>query len=427
MGPALFSKFKGRAIVIVLDSVGAGQMHDSSQYGDEGANTLGNIGQRVGLRLPNLMKMGLGNIVFIKGTPPVVEPSGAFGLMNEVSPGKDTSTGHWEMAGIELAHPFPTYTHTGFPARVREKFEALTGKEAIWLATYSGTEILQDFGKEHVATGKPIVYTSADSVFQVAAHEQHYSIKTAKGEFKGVDALYETCRIARDEVLQGDHAVGRVIARPFVGESPESFKRTANRHDYALFPTDPTILDALSGAGLDVIGVGKIKDIFAGKGVTQSVYNKGSRCKVVSVGGEIVEIERTDPSGIDNTIDFLGRDFNGLLFVNLVDSDMLFGHRRDICGYRENLVMFDSRLPRILAAMKEDDLLFITADHGCDPTHHGTDHTRECVPLLVWGQKIKMGVDIGSRKSFADLAATLGELFEVDYHGHGLSFASSLL
>lgn len=420
-------KFKGRAIIIVLDSAGAGQMHDSGLYGDEGANTLGNIGQRVGLRLPNLMKMGLGNAVFIKGTPPVADPEGAYGLMAETSPGKDTTTGHWEIAGIELSQPFPTYTHTGFPSEVREKFETLIGKKAIWLATYSGTEILKDYGMEHLSTGRPIVYTSADSVFQVAAHEESYSIQTPKGELKGIDALYETCRIARDEVLQGVHAVGRVIARPFVGDAPENFKRTAHRHDYALQPTGPTILDALSDAGLDVIGVGKIKDIFAGKGVTQSASNKGSRSKAISVGGEFAEIERTDPSGIDNTLEYLGRSFDGLLFVNLVDCDMLFGHRRDICGYRENLIMFDSRLPQITAAMKDDDILFITADHGCDPTHPGTDHTRECVPLIVWGNKVKRGVQLGTRKSFADMAATIGELYGVDYIGRGTSFASCIL
>ncbi|PKK88637.1 MAG: phosphopentomutase [Candidatus Wallbacteria bacterium HGW-Wallbacteria-1] len=422
-----WNREKGRVAIVVLDSVGAGQMHDAAAYGDEGANTLGNISQKTGLPLPELGKLGLGNILFIKGTPPMAEPKGAWGLMAEASQGKDTTTGHWEIAGLVLPGPFPTYTDTGFPKDVRDKFESLIGRECIWKATYSGTELLKDFGEEHLKTGKPIVYTSADSVFQVAAHEEHFTIDCAKGSLKGIDALYEACRIARDEVLNGEHAVGRVIARPFVGTCSADFKRTANRHDYALNPIGPTILSRLYKAGFDTIGVGKIKDIFAGDGISEYTYNKGMKSLAPSISGKMSEVERTDPAGIENTLSYLKKDFNGLLFVNLVDCDMLFGHRNDVAGYRENLIRFDTELPSILKLLREDDILIITADHGCDPTYPGTDHSREFVPLLVYGQKVKAGVQLGVRKSFADIAATIAELFGVEGTGHGESFASVIL
>lgn len=422
-----WNREKGRVALIVLDSVGAGQMHDSAKYGDEGANTLGNIGVRAGLPLPEMGKLGLGNILYIKGTPPAEVPAGAWGRMAEASQGKDTTTGHWEIAGLVLPGPFPTYTNTGFPQEIRDKYEALIGKKCIWHATYSGTEILKDYGEEHVRTGYPIVYTSADSVFQVAAHEEHFTLETAKGTLKGIDALYEACRIARDEVLQGEHAVGRVIARPFVGTCASDFKRTAHRHDYALKPIGPTVLKRLMDAGLDSIGVGKIKDIFAGDGVTEFTYNAGEKSLAPSMSGKMTEIERTDPAGIANTKAYLKKDFKGLLFVNLVDCDMLFGHRNDVAGYRENLIRFDTELPAIMELLREDDILMITADHGCDPTYPGTDHSREFVPLLVCGRKVKKGVELGTRKSFADIAATIAELFGLEGTGHGESFASLIV
>lgn len=417
---------KGRVVLLVLDSVGAGHMPDSNLYGDENANTLGNISRKIPMTLPNMKKMGLGNILYINGTAPVSEPEAAFGKMAEASPGKDTTTGHWEMAGLQLEQAFPTYTVDGFPKDVRDKFEKLIGKEAIWLATYSGTEVIKEYGLEHIKTGKPIVYTSADSVFQIAAHEDFFEVTTSKGTFKGLDAVYECCRVARDEVLQGEHAVGRVIARPFVGDSPDNFKRTANRHDYALIPMKPTVLDNLSKAGYDVIGVGKIKDIFAGSGITEFSYNAGIKTPIVSAAGTVTDIERTDISGITNTIEYLKKDFNGLLFINLVDFDMHFGHRNDIAGYRENLIRFDHRLPDIMKLLKDDDILMITADHGCDPTYPGTDHSREYVPLLVCGKSVKP-CDLGTRNSFADIAATIADYFNINKTEYGVSFLKDVL
>jgi phosphopentomutase len=401
-------------------------MPDSHLYGDENANTLGNISQHIPMCLPNMKKMGLGNILYINGTAPVSEPIAAFGKMAEASAGKDTTTGHWEMAGLQLEKAFPSYTQEGFPLDVQEKFEKLINKKVIWKASYSGTEILKDHGLKHLETGFPIVYTSADSVFQLAAHEELFEVTTAKGFFKGLDAVYECCRIAREEVLTGEHAVGRVIARPFTGDAPDNFKRTANRHDYALIPMKPTVLDNLSSAGYDVIGIGKIKDIFAGSGITEFTYNAGIKTPAVSASGTVSDIERTDISGINNTIEYLKKDFTGLLFTNLVDFDMHFGHRNDIAGYRENLIRFDHRLPDILKELREDDILIITADHGCDPTFKGTDHSREYVPLLVYGKKVKP-CDLGIRRSFADIAATIAEFFNIKPTEYGESFLSSIL
>lgn len=381
-----------RVVILVLDSVGVGALPDAHLYGDAGSNTLGHVAQAVGgLDMPNSGRLGLGNIIPIVGVPEVTEPQGAWGKMAEVSKGKDTTTGHWEIAGLTLQAPFPTYPH-GFPREIIEAFEAKIGRTTLGNYPASGTAIIEELGAEHLATGYPIVYTSADSVFQIAAHEGIVPL----------DTLYDWCEVARD-ILQGEHAVGRVIARPFVGEVG-GLKRTANRRDYSLPPFEPTILDALIDAGIPVYGVGKISDIFAGRGISESLSAKNNQ----AVMDRVLELLQS-------------KQENCLIFANLVDFDMHWGHRNDPVGYAKGLEDFDRRLPEIMAALGEEDLLLIVADHGCDPTFPGTDHTREYVPLLIAGSQIRR-VDLGIRGSFADVAKTVAEYFAVEYETSGISF-----
>lgn len=384
-----------RVILIVLDSVGIGAMPDAHLYGDEGSNTLGNIAQvRGGLSLPNLEKLGLGNIAPIKGVEPLPQPPGAFGKMAEKSPGKDTTTGHWEIAGVVLEKPFPTFPQ-GFPEDFLTEFERRIGREVLGNEVASGTEIIQRLGQEHVETGKPIVYTSADSVFQIAAHEEVIPLKE----------LYRICEIAR-EMLDGDLRVGRVIARPFLGREGD-FYRTTNRHDYAVEPPIKTLLDVIKERDLKVMAVGKIKDIYAGRGITDHLPSKGNE------------------DGVNKTLEFMNRKESGLIMTNLVDFDMLYGHRNDVENYAQALEDFDKRLPEIMALLGEEDLLILTADHGCDPTTVSTDHSREYVPLLIYGKKVKEGVSLGIRSSFADLGATIAEYLETEPLEHGESFLKS--
>lgn len=384
-----------RVILIILDSVGIGALPDAGEYGDGGSNTLVNTAKAVGgLKLPNLGRLGLGNIENIAGVEPVNNPAGAFGKMAERSAGKDTTTGHWEIAGIILEKPFPVYPG-GFPPEIIGPFEEKTGRKTLGNKVASGTAIIEELGEEHMKTGFPIVYTSADSVFQIAAHE----------EVIPVEELYHMCRIAR-ELLTGKHAVGRVIARPFTGQ-PGSFKRTANRHDFSLKPSGETILTAMQKAGYSTRAVGKIEDIFAGEGVTEAVHTTGNR------------------DGIEKTLAMIKKPGSGLIFTNLVDFDMVYGHRNNPRGYADALEDFDRRLPEIMAAMGEEDLLIITADHGCDPTTVSTDHSREYVPLLVYGKGVRAGVNLGIRESFSDVAATLADIFGVEF-GTGNSFLSEI-
>ncbi len=368
-----------RVIIIVLDSAGIGELPDAAEYGDEGSNTLGNIAAAVpGFSLPNLEKLGLGNIDGIVGFKAAEEPLGCFGKMAERSVGKDTTTGHWELAGITLRKPFPVYPE-GFPGDLVERFEKAIGTKTLGNYPASGTVIIKELGQQHVKTGYPIIYTSADSVFQIAAHE----------DVIPVQRLYEICRTAR-EILTGEHAVGRVIARPFTG-SDGNYTRTANRRDFSLEPPEKTLLDHVKEAGLEVKAVGKIDDIFAGRGITQSIHVKDNM------------------EGVDKTIGFIKERFSGLIFANLVDFDMYYGHRNDPDGYARALEEFDGRVPEIIDAMARQDILFITADHGCDPTTVSTDHSREYVPLLVYGKEIRMGINLGTRKTFSDLAQTTAE------------------
>ncbi|MCC6169388.1 MAG: phosphopentomutase [Caldilineaceae bacterium] len=387
----------GRVLLIVLDSVGCGDAPDAAAYGDLGANTLGNIARAVGgLGLPNMGAMGLGNLAEIAGTPPTHRATAAYGRLTEVSTGKDTTTGHWELAGVVLDQPFPTYPN-GFPPEVIGAFEARIGRRVLGNVPASGTEILKKLGAEHLRTGRPIVYTSADSVFQIAAHEDLIPVKE----------LYRWCEIAR-ALLAGDHAVGRVIARPFVGQ-PGAFTRTERRKDFSLEPPQPTILDAVKAAGLAVMGVGKIEDIFAQRGLTQSNHTGNNM------------------AGVDAILDFLRTGGRGLIFANLVDFDSLYGHRNNPQGYAEALRAFDSRLPEIVQSLAGDDVLIITADHGNDPTSAGTDHSRERVPILIYGAGVRPNVNLGTRGCFADVAATAAELLGVAWQGAGSSFARQVM
>lgn len=385
-----------RVIIIVLDSAGIGEMTDAEDYGDVGSHTLGNIARVCGgLHLPNLEKLGLGNIDSITGIMPVKNPEGSFGKMAERSVGKDTTTGHWEMAGVILEKALPTFP-CGFPQEFIERYELAIGRKVIGNEVASGTEIIQRLGEEHVRTGKPIVYTSADSVFQVAAHE-------------GVIPLAELmriCQIAR-VMLTDELQVGRVIARPFLGEVGR-FYRTSNRHDFAMAPPHKILMDYVQERGLEVCAVGKIHDIYAGRGITHFVTIKGN-----------VE-------GVSKTIDYMDKLKAGLIMTNLVDFDMLYGHRNDVKGYAEALEEFDKHLPEIYAALRSDDMLIITADHGCDPTMPGTDHTREYVPLLVCGPTLKKGVNLGIRSSFADVGATVADYLETEPISNGKSFFSEI-
>lgn len=385
-----------RVTMIVLDSVGIGALPDAEKYGDVGSNTLANCARAVnGLKLPNLAQLGLGNITEIAGVPPASSPTGAYGRMAEQSAGKDTTTGHWELAGIILKEPFPVYPE-GFPPEIIEPFQAKIGRSILGNKVASGTVIIEELGKKHMETGSPIVYTSADSVFQIAAHE----------DVIPVEELYNMCRVAR-ELLTGKHSVGRVIARPFTGR-PGSFKRTERRHDFSRKPPQPTVLDVLKDSGLSVLSVGKIEDIFAGEGITRAVHTKGNM------------------DGVDKTLEYMRGDERGLIFANLVDFDMVYGHRNNSRGYADALEEFDQRLPEILQLLREDEILLITADHGCDPTTDSTDHSREYVPLLVYGKKVTSGVNLGTRQTFADVAATLADIFGLQFQ-IGTSFAKDIL
>lgn len=370
-----------RVILIVLDSVGIGELPDAAKYGDEGSNTLGNIAKAIkGFTLPNLEKLGLGCIDGITGFRAEPATTGSFGKMAERSKGKDTTTGHWELAGITLDKPFPLYPG-GFPDDIVKRIEDAIGTKMLGNYPASGTEIIKTLGRQHIITGYPILYTSADSVLQIAAHE----------EIIPIERLYEICEIARN-IMTGEHAVGRVIARPFTGKEG-SFTRTANRRDFSLKPSGKTILDYLKEQSLEVKAVGKIEDIFAGVGITEAVHTKGNM------------------DGVDKTLGFIGQSFEGLIFTNLVEFDMTFGHRNDAEGYARALKEFDERLPEIQNALKDDDMLILTADHGCDPTTESTDHSREYVPLIVYGKKLKKGVNLGVRKTFSDIAQTISEVF----------------
>ncbi len=385
-----------RAILVVLDGVGAGANPDASDYGDAGASSLKHCAQAIGgLSLPNLGSIGLGNITPIEGTPPTEKARGAYGSMAEKAAGKDSTTGHWEMTGVVLHKPLPTYPH-GFPPDVVEAFEQAIGRKVIGNKAASGTEIIQKLGEEHVRTGRPILYTSADSVFQVAAHQ----------EVIPLPELYHMCEIARS-LLTGEHAVGRVIARPFIG-TVGAFKRTEHRRDFSLEPLGTTLLDLLKDAGKDVIGIGKIEDLFAGRGLTQRDHTETNR------------------DGMMATLRWLERDFTGLLFVNLVEFDMLWGHRRDSEGYAQALREVDSWFAEVQRAMQPEDAIFFTADHGVDPTYRGTDHTREQVPLLAYGESVLAGVNLGVRPTFADLGQTLAQAFEVGSLAAGNSFAHDI-
>ena len=387
-----------RFIVIVLDSVGIGEAPDAAAFGDAGSHTLGNMARVVGgLKVPHLEAMGLANIAILEGVLPQAKPTAAYGKMMEVSAGKDTSTGHWELMGIWLDRPFPLYPH-GFPPEVMERFEAEIGRGTLGNYPASGTVIIDELGKEHLRTGKPIVYTSGDSVFQIAAHE----------ELIPIDELYKICRIAR-EILRGEHEVSRVIARPFIGR-PGHFERTPNRRDFSVLPPEPTVLDSLKEAGLMVYAVGKIEDIFAGQGITGAIHT------------------RVNMDGVDKTLAAMReRRERGLIFTNLVDFDAKFGHRNNPEGYAKALVEFDRRIPELTAALNDDDVLVITADHGNDPTTPSTDHSREYVPILVTGAPIRAGVNLGVRQTFADLGATLASALGVKAPPHGTSFQSMIV
>lgn len=385
---------KKRAFLIVLDSVGVGAMPDANEWGDEGSHTLNAIRNHPEFACPNLEKLGLFNVEGVGGG--VASPRTCYARMNESSKGKDTTIGHWEIAGVYSPKPFPTYPN-GFPKEVLDEFEKRTGRGVLCNKPYSGTEVIKDYGEEHLRTGKLIVYTSADSVFQIAAHE----------ELVPVETLYKYCEIAR-EMLQGEHGVGRVIARPFAGEYP--FTRIPRRHDYSLVPPIPNLPSVMKENGFDVISVGKIFDIFAGQGFTESYP---------TVNNE---------DGMDKTMGIAKRDFNGLCFVNLVDFDMVYGHRNDVAGYARAMTAFDKRLGELLPTLGEEDILIITADHGCDPLTPSTDHSREYTPMLAYGKKLKHGLDLGTRESFADIGATLLEWFGLPAEKiYGKSFLKEIL
>lgn len=380
-----------RVFLIVLDSYGIGALPDAEVFGDKGCNTLASIVKSPAYDTPNLRRLGLFNIEGVdckEGSP---NPEGSYGRMKEVSMGKDTTTGHWEIAGVISKKPMPTYPD-GFPEEILDPFSRQTGRGVLCNKPYSGTEVIRDYGEEHLRTGKLIVYTSADSVFQIAAHESQIP----------PEKLYEYCRIARG-ILRGKHGVGRVIARPFTGEFP-NFERTRNRHDFSLEPQGDTMLDVLQRYGVETYGVGKISDIFAGRGIGKSVSIQGNR------------------DGMEKTMEIQKSSFQGLCFVNLVDFDMIYGHRNDVDGYAKAATEFDIQLGEFLEHMQPEDVLMITADHGCDPGAPGTDHTREYVPVLTYGAGVKKGVSVGTRKSFADVGATVLDMFGIRDHLEGCSF-----
>lgn len=391
------NKYK-RIFLIVMDSVGIGEAPDAEKFGDKGSDTFGHIAERMGgLKMPNIAKLGLSNIREIKGIEKAEKPLGFYTKMQEASNGKDTMTGHWEIMGLHIQTPFQVFPD-GFPEELVSELEKRTGRKIIGNKPASGTEILDELGEEHMKTGALIVYTSADSVLQIAAHE----------EIVPLEELYNICKIARELTLDEKYMVGRVIARPFIGETG-NFKRTPNRHDYALKPFDRTVMNELKDSGFDCIAIGKIYDIYDGEGVTKSL-------RTVS-----------NMDGMDKLIETFDMNFTGISFVNLVDFDALYGHRRDPIGYGNALEEFDARLPEVFAKMNEDDLLMITADHGNDPIHPGTDHTREYVPLLVYSPKMKEGKELPIRKTFADLGATVAENFNVLMPNYGESFLKELI
>ena len=373
---------KKRVFLIVLDSFGIGRMEDAAEYGDGDVNTLRSVSKSTLFSIPNMAKMGFFNIDGIEVGEKVSAPTAAYGRMAEASKGKDTTIGHWEIAGIYSGRPLPTYPE-GFPQEILDEFSRRTGRKVLCNKPYSGTEVIKDYGEEHERSGALIVYTSADSVFQIAAHE----------EVVPIEELYRCCEIAR-EILVGEHGVGRVIARPFVGEKG-NYSRTSRRHDYSLQPPAITMLDQLKDAGKDVIGVGKIKDIFAGKSITEFVYTN------------------SNADGIDKTLDYVKKDFDGLCFVNLVDFDSIYGHRNDVDGYAAALSYFDEMLPQIVEGLRDEDVLMVTADHGCDPGYlESTDHSREYVPLLIYGKNI-VPENLGTRDTFADVGAAVLKLFGI--------------
>ncbi len=386
-----------RVFLIVLDSFGIGGAADAAKYGDEGSDTLAAIARSTAFSVPNMAKLGLFNIDGVFGISQTKAPEGAYGRLVEVSAGKDTTIGHWELAGLVSTQPLPTYLE-GFPREMLDAFEEKCGRKTLCGLPYSGTKVLEDYGEEHMKTGRPIVYTSADSVFQIAAHE----------DVIPVEELYKMCEEAR-AMLQGDWGVGRVIARPFEGDSAANFKRTSRRHDYSLLPPKPTLLDAMTAACLDVIGVGKIYDIFAGQGITRSIKTAGNR------------------DGMEKTMEIAEQAFEGLCFVNLVDFDMVYGHRNDIEGYAKAMSEFDAWLGEFLRVMQRDDLLLITADHGCDPSTPSTDHSRENVPVLAAGNMIAGGSNLGTRLCFGCVANTIADYFELRCYLAGESFLEDML
>ena len=385
-----------RIFLIVLDSYGIGELPDAADFGDEGSNTLRTITKSGEYDTPLMKSMGLFNIDGVDYIDGVDSPIGSYGRLGEVSKGKDTTIGHWEIAGIVSERPLPTYPE-GFPKELLDEYSRRTGRGILCNKPYSGTEVIKEFGEEHLKTGDLIVYTSADSVFQVAAHE----------EIVPIEELYRDCEIAR-ELLQGEHGVGRVIARPFVGEAG-NFSRTPRRHDYSLLPPKTTMLDVLKEAGYATRGVGKIYDIFAGKSISDTVRIQNN------------------VDGMEKAIAIMDEDFKGLCFVNLVDFDMVYGHRNDIDGYAKAASVFDKQLAEMTAKMKDTDIVMITADHGCDPGFKGTDHSREYVPFLAYGKDVKAGVNLGTRSTFADIAATIQDIFELEQKTAGTSFRTEIL
>lgn len=387
-----------KVTLIVLDSVGVGELPDAKEYGDVGTNTLGNISKVVeGFSLPNLQKLGIGNIIEIKNVDSLENPMANYGKVMELSKGKDTVTGHWEISGLVLTQPLKTYPQ-GFPKEIIDEFESKIGRKILGNTVASGTVIIDELGEEHMITGYPIVYTSADSVFQIAAHE----------EIIPLEELYRMCEIAR-EMLVGDKMVGRVIARPFLGSKKGDFKRTSNRHDYAVDPFGKTMLDYIKENNKSVMAVGKIEDIFNKKGITDAVHTKDNM------------------DGVDKTLEYLKTDKEGLIFTNLVDFDMKYGHRSDPKGYAEALMEFDKRLPEIIEALGEEDVLILTADHGCDPTDESTDHSREYTPLLVYGKNLKNNVDLQIRNSFCDIGKTILDLLNIENSLNGESFKNKII
>ena len=381
------SKKYNRIFTVVIDSLGAGEMPDAASYGDAGTDTLGHIAANVeDFKIPNLQKLGIANLKELAGVAPVEKPMAYYGKLREASNGKDTMTGHWEMMGLHITTPFKTFTETGFPKELIDELSERTGRTIIGNKSASGTEILDELAEEEIATGHMIVYTSADSVLQICGNEENF----------GLDELYRCCEIAREITLKDEWKVGRVIARPYVGKKKGEFKRTSNRHDYALKPYGRTALNALKDAGLDVISVGKIFDIFDGEGLTESNKSKSS------------------VHGMEQTIEIAKRDFKGLCFTNLVDFDALWGHRRNVKGYAEELEKFDVKLGELLGELREDDLLIITADHGNDPTHTGTDHTREKVPFLAYSPSMEGSGELEEADTFAIIGATIADNFGVE-------------